>query len=180
MSTYPLGLIRELFDYTTWADSMVWRAVLAHEPARTDVALVGYLRHIHMVQHAFLLAWRGESPEPAWRQGSTIMEAAALWRWAQPFYEEAGALIASLDQDALARPMVMPWAGPYEAKLGRPFAVTSLGDTMFQVVSHSTYHRGQVNARLRAVGGEPPTVDHIVWTWFGRPAPEAVVDTRAS
>jgi uncharacterized damage-inducible protein DinB len=43
---------------------------------------------------------------------------------------------------------------------------------MIQVATHSTYHRGQVNARLREVGGEPPLVDYIAWIWFGRPAPE--------
>ena len=37
--------------------------------------------------------------------------------------------------------------------------------------SHSTYHRGQVNARLREIGAEPPLVDYIAWLWFDRPAP---------
>jgi len=40
---------------------------------------------------------------------------------------------------------------------------------MLQVPLHSQYHRGQINARLRAVGGEPPRVDYIVWVWLGRP-----------
>jgi len=35
---------------------------------------------------------------------------------------------------------------------------------------HSTHHRGQVNARLRELGGEPPLADFIVWLWWGRPA----------
>jgi uncharacterized damage-inducible protein DinB len=176
MSAYTRDLIGELFRYTGWADAMVWRAVLAHEPARTDATLVGYLRHVHMVQRAFLLAWRGEPPEPAWHHGSRLTGATELWRWARPFYEEAAALIASLDDDALGRPMIMPWAGLYAGKLGRTLAVTSLGDTMFQVVSHSTHHRGQVNVRLRAVGGEPPAVDHIVWVWFGRPDADVLLE----
>jgi uncharacterized damage-inducible protein DinB len=37
---------------------------------------------------------------------------------------------------------------------------------------HTVYHRGQVNARVRALGGEPPLVDYIAWLWLGRPAPE--------
>jgi len=40
------------------------------------------------------------------------------------------------------------------------------------VALHSLYHRGQVNARLREVGGTPPLVDYIAWLWFGRPAAE--------
>jgi uncharacterized damage-inducible protein DinB len=48
--------------------------------------------------------------------------------------------------------------------------VATVGETAFQVVSHSTHHRAQANTRLRAVGGDPPLVDYIAWIWFGRPA----------
>ena len=65
----------------------------------------------------------------------------------------------------------MPWAKQIEAQLGRPPAISTLADTCFQVASHSTYHRGQVNARLRELGAEPPLVDYIAWIWFGRPTP---------
>jgi uncharacterized damage-inducible protein DinB len=37
------------------------------------------------------------------------------------------------------------------------------------VPMHSQYHRGQVNARLKEVGGVPPNVDYILWVWVGRP-----------
>ena len=66
----------------------------------------------------------------------------------------------------------MPWVKSFEAQLGRTFSTPTLGETMFQVTSHSTYHRGQVNARLREIGGEPPLVDYIAWIWFGRPEPD--------
>ena len=45
-----------------------------------------------------------------------------------------------------------------------------MAETCLQVCSHSTYHRGQVNARLREIGAEPPLVDYIAWLWFERPA----------
>ena len=41
---------------------------------------------------------------------------------------------------------------------------------MLQVALHSMYHRGQINARLRDFGGNPPLVDFIAWVWLGRPA----------
>jgi uncharacterized damage-inducible protein DinB len=66
----------------------------------------------------------------------------------------------------------MPWARTLEARIGRSVTMPTLGETIQQVASHSTYHRGQINARLRDVGGEPPLVDYIAWIWFGRPAPE--------
>ena len=70
----------------------------------------------------------------------------------------------------LARPLVMPWVARDQKQLGRTFDVATVGETAFQVVSHSTHHRAQANSRLRAVGGEPPLVDFIAWIWFGRPA----------
>jgi uncharacterized damage-inducible protein DinB len=66
----------------------------------------------------------------------------------------------------------MPWASHVEKRIGRPPGLTTIVDTALQVVMHTTYHRGQVNARLRAIGGEPPLVDYIAWIWVGRPAPE--------
>jgi len=41
---------------------------------------------------------------------------------------------------------------------------------MYQVIIHSTHHRGQVNSRIRELKGEPPLVDFIVWIWLGKPA----------
>jgi uncharacterized damage-inducible protein DinB len=49
---------------------------------------------------------------------------------------------------------------------------TTIGETILQVALHSIYHRGQVNARLRALGQEPPLVDYIAWIWLGRPDPK--------
>lgn len=66
----------------------------------------------------------------------------------------------------------MPWVPAYEQQLGRTFASPTLAETAFQVTSHSTYHRGQVNTRMRELGGEPPLVDFIAWVWFGKPAAE--------
>ena len=59
-----------------------------------------------------------------------------------------------------------------ERSLGRVPETTTLGETALQVPLHTIYHRGQVNARIRALGGEPPLVDYIAWIWLGRPAPE--------
>ena len=59
-----------------------------------------------------------------------------------------------------------------EQRLGRKPSGTTVGETGLQVALHSTYHRGQVTARLREVGGEPPLVDYIAWVWLGRPAAE--------
>jgi uncharacterized damage-inducible protein DinB len=66
----------------------------------------------------------------------------------------------------------LPWSSMVEKRLGRPPGITTIGETALQVALHSTYHRGQVNARLRELGGEPPLVDYIAWLWQGKPSAE--------
>ena len=44
-----------------------------------------------------------------------------------------------------------------------------LADTILQVATHTGHHRGQVITRLRALGGDPPLVDFIVWVSAGKP-----------
>jgi uncharacterized damage-inducible protein DinB len=65
--------------------------------------------------------------------------------------------------------MPLPWAGMVEQALGHPPGMTTMGETVLQVALHTLYHRGQVNMRLRELGGTPPLVDYIAWLWFGRP-----------
>ena len=62
----------------------------------------------------------------------------------------------------------------YHSLKGDPFQ-SALGDILAHVPVHGQHHRGQVNARLREIGGEPPLVDYIAWIWFGRPAPDWIV-----
>jgi len=46
----------------------------------------------------------------------------------------------------------------------------TLVETMLQIPSHSTHHRGQIATRLREIGGEPPITDFIMWAFTGKPA----------
>jgi uncharacterized damage-inducible protein DinB len=165
--------LAELFRHMQWADGEVWRAVLACEAAQRDEALKGLLLHLHVVQRAFLSVWRQQPiafPDPA-----EFPSLAGLRAWASPCYGEAQTFLETIDEAALAQPVVMPWAAQLAQQLGREPAAPTLAETLFQVTSHSTYHRGQVNARLRAVGGEPPLVDYIAWIWFDRPSPVSAV-----
>jgi uncharacterized damage-inducible protein DinB len=81
-------------------------------------------------------------------------------------------VLAPLHEEDVARVLNVPWAAMVEQRIGRPPGSTTMADTMLQVVLHSTYHRGQVNARLREIGGTPPLVDYIAWIWLGRPQPD--------
>src|SRR5262245_46119698 len=165
-----INLLRQLIRHMEWADAEVWRAVLAHEPAGQDKRLRDLLTHLHLVQRFFLVTWKNVPIDPS-RGEPEFAAAADLRAWAQTYYAEANQFLDSLDEHALTSDVVMPWVKSFEAETGRTFSTPTLGETIFQVTSHSTYHRGQVNARLREVGGTPPLVDYIAWIWFGRPAP---------
>ena len=77
--------------------------------------------------------------------------------------------MGAFSDQKLSEPMPLPWAAIVGDLFGRAPEMPTLGETALQVALHSTYHRGQINARLREVGGEPPLVDYIVWVFLGRP-----------
>lgn len=171
MAALPLDTLRELMRHMEWADASVWRALLAHPPALQDERLRTLLFHLHGVQRAFLAIWTGTPLDPA----SSVAPAGGLAARepdVRAYYQELHPVVAALDDAALHRPIVMPGLEPYEQQMGRRFEAPTLAETILQVASHSTHHRGQVNARLREIGGEPPLVDYIAWIWFARPAPE--------
>jgi uncharacterized damage-inducible protein DinB len=167
----PLTLdsLRDFLRHMEWADASVWRAVLGHPAASSDSRVRDLLRHLHFVQRAFLAVWTGRPFQPP-DADAAGWDRHAAHSDVRSYYSDLDAAVESFDAAALERPLVMPWVAPYEAQLGRRFEQPTLAETIFQVTSHSTYHRGQVNARLRELGGDPPNVDYIVWIWFGRPA----------
>jgi uncharacterized damage-inducible protein DinB len=167
----PIATARELLRFMEWADARTWAAVLGSAAASADGTVRSYLLHIHTVQQAFLAMWKSEPVEPLLEnRPADFADAAALREWAKPYYEAAHGFMAAVDDAAFSRQIVMPWVSEYERQLGMSFAAPTLSETAFQVVNHTTHHRGQVLARLRALGAEPPLVDYIAWVWFGKPA----------
>ena len=166
MNIYSLT---DLYRHMEWADATVWAVVLASEKARADQQLRDYLYHLHLVQRAFLRTWRGEPHETPY---PTFNDAQSLMQWGRTYYGEAMAYLRTLNDEKASGPMPLPWASMVEQRLGRAPDATTTGETVLQVVLHSLYHRGQVNARLRSVGVEPPLVDYIAWIWLGRPTGE--------
>ncbi len=149
-----------------WADAAGWLALLESEAARVDEKLKRYFYHLHLVQHAWLRAWRGESADAAF---TTFDDAESIRTWGLSYYAEIFPYLEGLTDAEIAKPMKLPWAELIEKQIGRKPAPITIAETMQQVALHSLYHRGQINARLREVGGEPPTVDFNVWIWLERP-----------
>lgn len=162
-------MLRELYRHMEWADARVWEAIPAVDTV-FDELLRERLVHIHVVQRAFLSAWTGGPVRDAFKKGDDFSTLAAVRGWAQPYYGEVAAFIDTLTEERLTEPFTLPWAAMIAEHLGRVPAATSLADTCFQVTSHSTYHRGQVNIRLRELGVAPPLVDYIAWAWLDKPA----------
>ena len=174
---FSIDALRELFAHMEWADATLWRALLAHAPAVRDVRLRGLMVHLHDVQRSFLHLW---TDRPVGRpQPEDFPDLAAVQAWAAPVYPELRAFIASVEPRQLSRIVAMPWLAEFEQQTGRRFQLPTLAETIFQVTSHSTYHRGQANARLRELGAEPPLVDYIGWIWFGRPPAEWTAERQA-
>ena len=121
-----------------------------------------------MTQRFFLKFWRDEPIDYDEITGPATAD--EVLAGARKYYEEIHPFLARVTEAELQRKLNIPWAEHF-ARDGVLLPVT-MAEAMFQVTSHSTYHRGQVNSRLRAIGGTPPNVDYIVWLWAGRPAPE--------
>ncbi len=164
-----LVLIRDLYRHMEWADAVIWGAVAGDLAEVPNSRLRDSLFHIHLTQRAFLQIWMGAPLPPFTPEGFPTL--ADIQRWARTYFREVAAFLDSLEESRLAAPVSVPWSHRLEQRLGRPPAPATLGDTLLQVPSHSTYHRGQVNRQLRELGLEPPLVDYIAWVWLGRPAP---------
>jgi len=161
-----LAALRDLYQYMEWADASVWTAVFASTTAQNDTKLRDGLYHLHVVQRAFLRIWRGESPNTPFPSFAELQE---LMAWGRSYYADAFDHLATLSNERSLAPLPVPWAALVEQRLGRAPETATVGETALQVVLHTQYHRGQINSRLREVGGEPPLVDYITWVWLGRP-----------
>ena len=162
-------ILPDLFDHMEWADARVWDVALKTPEAQGDETLKWLVLHFHGVQKAFLDAWTNQPF--AFRSdftGTTLEKELASVR---AYYPRGRAFLQSLSDTQLTAPLVLPWLQWVEQSLGRPPGPTTLGETIVQVLTHSSHHRAQANTRLRALGAEPPMVDYIAWLWLERPAP---------
>lgn len=162
----------ELARHMAWADASVWRSVLAVPRAASDARIDNTLHHMHLVQHIFLQAWTG-APFSL-RERSEFATTADLAAWGRDAHRGVLSFLERARADDFEREFRLPWAAHFEEHSKRPAAVHTLGESVLQVVMHTQHHRGQVCARLREAGGEPPTVDFIVWLWEGRPAAPSI------
>jgi len=162
-----LSDLEDLYRHMEWADALVWHSVFESEEACADQKVREYFYHLHLVQRAFLRAWRGEPRDTPY---PTFDDIRSVMIWGRSYFSEVIAHFNTLTDKQISQPAQLPWVDIVEQELGCKPENLSVAEMMLQVPLHSQYHRGQINARLRAIGGEPARVDYIVWVWLGRPA----------
>ncbi|MCZ7556382.1 MAG: damage-inducible protein DinB [Bacteroidia bacterium] len=159
----------DLLRHMHWADATVWHCILDTPSAKDDERVLKLCHHIHMVQRAFLKVWSLQDMKLP--KIDDFAGLAAVATWAEEYHNMLPLFIATVTEAELERVVDVPWARYMEQRSGRKVVDATLGETMLQVAMHSSYHRGQLNTRLRELGAEPPIVDYIAWVWLGRPSP---------
>lgn len=165
-----MTLVRELLRHMVWADVLMYDAIRTHDRARTDGDIRGLFHHTHAVQWVYLHIWRGEPVDVP--EADEFDDLEAVERWGRDAHGQLREFVARLGPGEGSRTVVFPWREMLEARWGEARTAT-LEETMAQVASHSAYHRGQINRRLRELGGDPPLTDFVAWIWAGKPEPPA-------
>jgi uncharacterized damage-inducible protein DinB len=161
--------LQDLLKHMEWADASTWKAVSAVQGAASDARIRELLYHVHIVQRAYLQVWHGQSPDvPAL---ASFADLPAIAAWARPIYPELVAFAARTGSTQLSQELKVPWASELVKRYGTA-APATVGETVLQVILHSTHHRAQVASRVRELGGEPPLTDFISWVWRQRPGAE--------
>lgn len=162
-----LSDIRQLFDYTEWANDLAMEAAdqLSDEHLQRDFgishqSIFGTLTHMAGAEWIWLERWNGRSPAKAeawsmWTTESCADLATLNDRWTE-VVDRRAQFITELDEDRLAAEL------PFRLLSGDPSSMR-LVDQMQHVANHATMHRGQVVGMIRQLGVEPPATDLIFY-----------------
>jgi uncharacterized damage-inducible protein DinB len=155
--------LKELYDYNYWARDRQLEAceTLTEEQflrpmGNSFSSLRDTLAHLLVVEWAWYERFRGRSPRslPSWLEELRSLPA-LRGRWA-PVEQDLRNYLAGLDNEALARTLT------YINLKGETWTYP-LWQTLFHLVNHQTYHRGQVTTLLRQLGARPGPVDFLVY-----------------
>lgn len=166
--------VRNLFDYTEWANGLALNAAagLTEENLRRDFnishsSILGTLVHMAGAEWIWLERWRGNSPPKK--------EAWSLWtneacpdlktlnqRW-RDVVDRRVRFISEIDEARLMSEL------PFKLLSGDPSSLP-LVDQMHHVANHATMHRGQVVGMIRQMGLAPPSTDLLFYLRSDIPA----------
>jgi len=148
-----IATFRRLFAYDAWANREALAALQNAAAAGTAVppSALGWLAHVVAAERLWFHRLR--------RDPTSVVV------WPHLTLAECGTAIeecARLAEDCLNRLTVEELDAPidYVNSKGEPWT-SRVDDVLQHVVLHSTYHRGQIAAALRAAGATPATTDFI-------------------
>jgi len=162
-----LSDVRNLFDYTEWANGLAIEAAakLPNEDLRRDVnishrSIFGTLLHMAGAEWIWFERWNGRSPAKAeawsmWTTESCADLATLNQRWQDLVYRRAR-YVTELDEQRLAAEL------PFKLLSGDPSSMR-LVDQMQHVANHATMHRGQIVGMIRQLGIDPPSTDLLFY-----------------
>jgi uncharacterized damage-inducible protein DinB len=162
-----LSDIRNLFDYTEWANTLAMDAAakLPDENLRREVgishkSIFGTLAHMAGAEWIWLERWHGRSPAKAeawslWTEQACPDLATLNERWNEVI-ERRAQFVAQLDEERLVAEL------PFKLLSGDPSSMR-LVDQMHHVANHATLHRGQIVGMIRQLGLEPPSTDLLFY-----------------
>lgn len=140
-----------LFTFNNWANQAIANCLLTNDI--TDEQTLLLASHLaHAERNWYFRAISQQNDVPIWTPAAPDAIASEL-------ADIAGRWIAHLQtlHDADFDSTLA-----YTNMAGDPFS-DRLADVLTHVVNHSTYHRGQVAQRIRALGIAPPATDFIVF-----------------
>ena len=161
MSTSLKGQLTDLLTYTGWANRRVFDAVLelsAEERTREIGGSFGTVRatlaHLIAAEWVWLRRWQGTSPAagPEWANAPAPV---LVESWEGIEAERVDWMTSQTDE-SLVRELAY-------RRLGGEPSTSRLDLLIRHVVNHSSYHRGQLAAFIRMLGGVPPSTDLILW-----------------
>lgn len=139
--------MRQLFAHMKWADGRMLDGLESNERARAIFA------HVLGAEHVWLTRLEGRSSTVAVWPVLSAEECATLAAANASAYEN---FLAHMTEDGLAR------STSYTNSAGASFT-SRVDDILMQVVTHGSYHRGQVAQLLRADGVTPNATDYIAY-----------------
>jgi uncharacterized damage-inducible protein DinB len=157
----PLSILRELFNYNYWARDRQLEActsLAAEEFLRPMGSSFSSLHEtlVHLVgaEWVWLERWRGQSPHAMPKASELPTLAAIEERW-RAVERDLNRYLSGLSEQSLALPLT------YTNFKGETWTYT-LWQTLFHLINHQSYHRGQVSTLLRQLGAQPVAVDFLV------------------
>jgi uncharacterized damage-inducible protein DinB len=150
-----------LYAYNHWADRRILDACrkltaeqYGSEPLPGWSSVRSSIVHIAVATEGWLRGVAGENVEtvPTEAELATVDDAERLLDHADQIIE---GLLPTFTSEYLSTPRT--FSGRGRTAVLPPWAV------LRHIVNHSTYHRGQVAAKLKRLGVDPPVTDMIFW-----------------